>query len=106
MEASIDTTPATELAFDRLEEAIASDLAGSERYPSGTVFIPTDAGDWRGAFLRNLREGRPIVLILPDGDERFIAPPDFWAAVGSFISRITGRRRPTAAAFAPSPGRH
>lgn len=63
-------TRATELIFERLR-SLPSELA---RYPSGAVFIPTDVPDFKAMFLSRLREGRPIVLVFPEGEERIVPP--------------------------------
>jgi hypothetical protein len=59
--------------FARFQSA----LHGEGNYPSGAVFINAEASYAQAALLRNIREGRPAVVIYPDGLERIVeaSPP-------------------------------
>lgn len=57
-----------DLTFGRFQSA----LRGEGRYPSGAVFIDAEASFAQSALLRNIREGRPAVVVYPDGLERIV----------------------------------
>jgi hypothetical protein len=57
-----------DLTFARFQSA----LEGDRRYPSGAVFIDAEASFAQSALLRNIREGRPAVVVYPDGLERIV----------------------------------
>lgn len=59
-----------DLTFARFQSA----LHGDGRYPSGAVFIDAEASFAQSALLRNIREGRPAVVVYPDGLERIVEP--------------------------------
>ena len=65
-------TPATEIAFDRLTELV---LADEPEYPSGTVLLPADMPGFDKGISRELAREVPLLIIYPDGRERFIPPP-------------------------------
>ena len=68
----LDSTPesdASSLAFERFRDALEGRARG---YPQGAVFMPSDASYTRKALLRALREGQPVVLVYPDGQERIV----------------------------------
>ena len=65
-------TPATDAAFDLLAR-IAVDPASDERYPDGTVLIPTDSPDASAMLSRALAGNRLAVLVLADGSISFRA---------------------------------
>lgn len=58
-----------DLAFERFKEALASDPG---RYPRGAVFLAAEAPFARKSMWRNIREGRPVVLVFADGEERIV----------------------------------
>jgi len=62
-------TPATEILFERIIAMIEEDTF---EYPNDVVFIPADH-ETSGAMIRDsLLEEKPIVVVYPDGKERFI----------------------------------
>ncbi len=67
-------TPATDAAFDLLTR-VAVDPANDERYPTGTVLIPSDSRDASMAIARAIEERRPIALVFPDGSDIVARPP-------------------------------
>jgi hypothetical protein len=67
-------TPATDAAFELLTQ-IAIDLANDERYPTGTVLIPSDASHVSTSIARAIEERRPIALVFPDGSDILARPP-------------------------------
>jgi len=67
-------TPATDAAFELLTQ-IAIDLANDERYPTGTVLIPSDASHVSTSIARAIEERRPIALVFPDGSDLLMRPP-------------------------------
>jgi hypothetical protein len=64
--------PTSELAVERLHEAIDADLSGVERYPDGAEFIAADLLGAGALIASAARELRPVVLVYPDGDERLL----------------------------------
>lgn len=62
-------TPATEIAFDRLIELI---LADEPEYPNDTVLLPADMPGFDKGVSRARAKEAPILIIYPDGRERFI----------------------------------
>jgi hypothetical protein len=67
-------TPATDAAFELLTQ-IAIDPANDERYPTGTVLIPSDAPHTSKGIARAIEERRPIALVFPDGSDILARPP-------------------------------
>jgi hypothetical protein len=67
-------TPATDAGFDLLKR-IALDPANDERYPDGTVLIPSDAPHVSKSIARAIEERRPIALVFPDGSDIVARPP-------------------------------
>jgi hypothetical protein len=65
-------TPATELAFERLEASLAYSKRAGRRYPGDATFIPSDLPGFDVVVRRSLREHRPIIVIYPDGEERMV----------------------------------
>jgi hypothetical protein len=61
-------TPATDAGFELLT-GIAIDPADDERYPIGTVLIPSDASHTSKGIARAIEERRPIALVFPDAAE-------------------------------------
>lgn len=58
-----------DLAFERFQAALEAEPG---RYPRGAAFLNAEAPHAREALLRNVREGRPVVLVFPDGEERIV----------------------------------
>ena len=67
-------TPATDAGFELLTQ-IAIDPANDERYPTGTVLIPSDASHVSTSIARAIEERRPIALVFPDGSDILARPP-------------------------------
>jgi hypothetical protein len=67
-------TPATDAGFELLTR-IAVDPANDERYPTGTVLIPSDASHVSKGIARAIEERRPIALVFPDGSDIVARPP-------------------------------
>jgi hypothetical protein len=65
-------TPATEFAFDRLTELVLSD---EPEYPNDTCLLPADAPDFGKMIADSLLDGTPLLIVYPDGRERFIPAP-------------------------------
>jgi hypothetical protein len=65
-------TKAIDLAFDRVAELIVADESG---YPNEMVFIPADVPDFGQLLSRALLGDVAIMVIYPDGRERFIPAP-------------------------------
>jgi hypothetical protein len=59
---------------DRAVESALDAIDAPERYPSGTSFIAADLPSFDSHFRRVTSEGRPIVVVLPDGDELLLRP--------------------------------
>jgi hypothetical protein len=59
---------------DRAIESALEAVDASDRYPSGTSFIAADLPSFDSHFRRVISEGRPIVVVLPDGDELLLKP--------------------------------
>jgi hypothetical protein len=60
-----------DLAFAHFKEALEGD---PRRYPHGAAFVSTESPHARELLLRHFREGRPVVLVFPDGEERIVRP--------------------------------
>jgi hypothetical protein len=72
MATRLDSTSASEassLAFERFRDAMEGRVRG---YPRGAIFVPSDAPYTRKTLLRALKEGQPVVLVFPDGQERIV----------------------------------
>ena len=68
------STPGMDRVTDRICGLAA---AGDTRsYPNGTTFIASDIPDFAETLRRDLLRGGPIVIVYPDGRERFIRPID------------------------------
>lgn len=66
-------SPATEITFDRLTELALSE---EPEYPNDTCLMPADVPDFGKRIARALLRDVPLVIVYPDGRERFIpAPP-------------------------------
>jgi hypothetical protein len=73
--APTSNTPATNAAGDLLAR-IAIDPANDDRYPDGTVLIPSDSGDTSALITRAIADRRPMALVFPDGSDIVARPPD------------------------------
>jgi hypothetical protein len=62
-------SPATEIIFERVIEMIEND---DFEYPNDVSFIPADDSDFGRSLRRELLKEKPIVVVYPDGTERFI----------------------------------
>jgi hypothetical protein len=65
-------SPATEIAFDRLTELV---LADEPAYPNDTCLLPADVPDFGNRIAAALLRDVPLVIVYPDGRERFIPAP-------------------------------
>jgi hypothetical protein len=81
----------SELALERLTELATR---GEARYPSGTIFMGSDMPDFELVLLRHIREGRPMVIVFPDGEEVFIEARRPWEWPRSRLLRALRRRLP------------
>src|SRR5665811_45863 len=89
MATSVESTPGSEasgLAFERFRDALEGRAQG---YPRGATFIPSDAPYTRKALLRALREGQPVVLVFPDGQERIVHGES--PSRGGWFAELRGR---------------
>ncbi len=59
---------------DLTTQRFTAALYGEGSYPQGAVFIDAEASFARDALMRNIREGRPAVVVFPDGLEKVIQP--------------------------------
>lgn len=76
--------PGCELASARFDAAIDDAIEERpDRYPNGSVFMGADLSDLGEALARNIREGRPVVLVYPDGAERIIEPREPPSPIGA-----------------------
>jgi|GEM_PF-5487864 hypothetical protein len=83
---SPDGMPVTP-SLDRTIQSVLGAVAAPDRYPSGTSFIAADLPSFHSHFRRAISEDRPVVVVLPDGDELFIEPRS------DGLSRILRRAR-------------
>lgn len=68
-------TPGSILASERFDAAIEDGLAERPaRYPNGAAFVGADMPGLGDVLARHAREGRPVVLVYPDGEERVLEP--------------------------------
>jgi hypothetical protein len=94
-------TTASELAGQRFDTAIELAIKGRSPYPNGAAFVGTDVPDLGPTLAGYAREHRPVVLVYPDGEERFILPleaaPSLWDSIARAIragfTRLSGRAR-------------
>lgn len=73
-------TPGDRLAHKRMLVAIDAAIAGSEIYPSGTVFLGADQEGSGLTLMETLAAGKPVLLVHPDGSERLFLPDEALAA--------------------------
>lgn len=66
-------TRATDLAFDRVVELLLADEA---EYPNDTALVPADLPDFEQIVSAERLQGRPVLVVYPDGSERLIKPDD------------------------------
>jgi hypothetical protein len=67
-------TVATELAAERFRLATKLAVDGRSPYPEGAAFVAADLPELGSIVARHARERRPVGLVYPDGDERFLTP--------------------------------
>jgi hypothetical protein len=68
-------TLGSELASKRFDAAIDDAIEERpDRYPNGSAFVGADVPYLGESLARYAREGRPVVLVYPDGVERIIEP--------------------------------
>jgi hypothetical protein len=75
-------------ASSPVDRAVHSALASvdmPDRYPSGTSFIAADLPSFDAHFRRVTSERRPIVVVLPDGEEVLLQPRH------GGLARVVGR---------------
>lgn len=84
--ARTENTPGTDAAFDLLSE-IAVDATSDERYPDGTVLIPSDSPDASTLMSRAIAKRRPIAIVFPDGSDVVARPP---TASGAALFVVVG----------------
>lgn len=76
-------TPGSELASKRFDAAIDDAIEERpDRYPNGSAFVGADVPYLGQSLARYVREGRPVVLVYPDGAERIIEPREPPSAAG------------------------
>jgi hypothetical protein len=63
-------TAATEIIFERVITKLEADEFD---YPNDVVFVPADHPDFGIMIGRSLLKEKPIIVVYPDGRERFIA---------------------------------
>lgn len=68
-----DSSPAPS-PVDRAIESALDAIDTPDRYPLGTSFIAADLPSFDTHFRRVTSEGRPVVVVLPDGDEVLLQP--------------------------------
>lgn len=61
-------------SLDRAIGSVLGAVAAPGRYPSGTSFIAADLPSFYSHFHRAIGEDRPVVVVLPDGNELFVEP--------------------------------
>jgi hypothetical protein len=76
-----------DIPLDRTIQSVLGAVAAPDRYPSGASFIAADLPSFHSHFRRAISEGRPVVVVLPDGDELLIEPRS------DGLSRILRRAR-------------
>jgi hypothetical protein len=66
-----NNSPATEIIFERVVALLEEDKF-DETYPNDVSFIAADLPGFGEAMAEALLEGKPIVVVFPDGRERLI----------------------------------
>lgn len=69
-------TPGLEHAFDALERAVEAEIRGESLYPNHAAFVATDMAASGQVVKRYRSEGRPVVLVFPDGETELLTPRD------------------------------
>lgn len=87
------TTPATRTADGVMREAIDDFVAGRPTYPSGTTFIDSDQDGVDASIAYHAREHGPIVIVYPDGEERFLTPSPHPRVSAGWVERLRLRLR-------------
>jgi hypothetical protein len=76
-----------------MSAALDDFVAGRPTYPSGTVFIASDL-EWSGnSIAERARENKPIVVVYPDGEERFLVPSPHPREGAGVVERLRLRLR-------------
>lgn len=90
--ATLDRTAAADLAAERFRVATDLALEGRSPYPNGAAFVAADMPRLGEVLAGYAREHRPVVLVYPDGEERFLMslhPPARWrTAIDSLFKRL------------------
>jgi len=69
-------TAGLEEAFDALEHAVEAEIRGESLYPNHAAFVATDMPASGEIVKRHRSEGRPVVLVFPDGETELLLPGD------------------------------
>ncbi|MGH2990483.1 MAG: hypothetical protein ACRDMA_11580 [Solirubrobacterales bacterium] len=69
-------TPGLEHAFDALQGAVDAEIRGDPLYPNHAAFVATDMAASGQVVKRYRSEGRPVVLVFPDGETELLTPRD------------------------------
>src|SRR4051812_23176206 len=83
-------TPADDLAERAFERELSDAMAGRPRWPEGAAFVSADVPELASVISRYGREGRPVVLVYPDGRELLI---HFDRKVPSVVAGLKYRAR-------------
>ena len=67
-------TAGLEHAFDALERAVEAEIRGETLYPDHSAFVATDLPASGEIVKRHRNEGRPAVLVFPDGETELLSP--------------------------------
>lgn len=73
MEGVMSHADTLDLIVERVAAAIELDEP-MDRYPNRSCFLPADAPGHAESASEALAEGKPVVLVLPNGDEVVIEP--------------------------------
>lgn len=65
-------TAGLEHAFDALERAVDAEVRGESLYPNHAAFVATDLPGSGEIVKRHRSEGRPVVLVFPDGETELL----------------------------------
>ncbi len=90
-----DTSPPLS-PLDRATEATLRAIDAPERYPPNASFIAADLPSFDAHFHRLTSEGRPVVVVLPDGEELLLKPRPGLQSLISRSSRALKRLLPFA----------
>jgi hypothetical protein len=89
--------------LDRATESVLRAIDAPERYPSGASFIAADLPSFDSHFRRATGEGRPVVVVLPDGEELLLRPRPGLHSLIRRGWRALGRRLPFARSLDAGP---